>query len=381
MIAGRNQEEMEQYVAEHCQEAKELLMELGKIPAPSHREEKRAEYVRSWLLTQGARDVTIDKAKNVICRIGLEEYEEIVVFMAHMDIVFPDLEPLSMRQEKERLYAPGIGDDTANLVNLLMGAKYLIEKRPKLKMGFLIVANSCEEGLGNLEGCKEIMNTYGSRVKAFYSFDGYLPQCTNVAVGSQRYKITVRTEGGHSWSKFGKTNAIAVISELVHKFYQMEVPTEARTTYNVGRIEGGTTINSIAQEASILFEFRSTSQHCLEIMEKKMKDILADFQGDYEMTTELLGVRPGNGELDQKELETYTRMSEKIIRECSGKEANLAASSTDANIPLSMGMPANTIGTITGAKSHTREEWVDLDSLPTGMKIVLRLMLHYTEER
>lgn len=374
-------EEIEQYVTEHYQEAKELLMELGQIPAPSHMEERRAEYVQHWLLSQGAEDVTIDRAKNVVCKIGLEEHKEIVVFMAHLDIVFPDLEPLPMRQEGEKLYAPGIGDDTANLVNLLMGAKYLLEKKPKQNLGFLIVANSCEEGLGNLDGCKEIMGTYGDRVRAFYSFDGYLPQCTNVAVGSQRYKITVKTEGGHSWSKFGNTNAIAVISELVHQFYQMEVPTQARTTYNVGRIEGGTTVNSIAQEASILFEFRSTSQKCLKIMEKKMRAILESFCGDYEITAELLGVRPGNGDLDPEKLEAYTRRSTEIIKRYCREEANVVASSTDSNIPLSMGMPANTIGTVTGAKSHTREEWVDLESLLTGMKIVLDCMLCYTEEK
>ena len=141
----KKMEKIEAYVSEHQIEAEELLLELGKIPAPSHQEEKRAEYVQQWLLSQGAEDVSIDDAKNVICRIGLEEYRDIVVFMAHTDIVFPDTEPLKMILEGRKLYAPGIGDDTANLVNLMMSAKYVIQNKPKLKLGFLIVANSCEE--------------------------------------------------------------------------------------------------------------------------------------------------------------------------------------------------------------------------------------------
>lgn len=370
---------IQQYAADHQSEAEELLRKLGQIPAPSHMEEKRAEYIRDWLSVQGAEGVFIDSAKNVVCEIGLEEHEEIVVFMAHTDIVFPDLEPLTVTQRGRRLYAPGIGDDTANLVNLLMGAKYMIQNAPKLKMGFLIVANSCEEGLGNLEGCKEIMRTYGSRVQAFYSFDGYLSQCTSGAVGSHRYKIQVKTAGGHSWSKFGEPNAIAVISDLIHKLYQMEVPTEARTTYNVGYIEGGTTVNTIAQEASMLFEFRSTSQRCLNLMEEEMEKLIQESRKNCEIAVELLGVRPGNGDIDQEKLDAFTRRSIQIIQEYYDGELDLDAFSTDSNIPLSQGILANTIGTVVGAKSHTREEWVDLDSLSTGMKIVLRLMLYYTE--
>lgn len=152
---------VEAYVLEHTSEAEHLLVELGKIPAPSHQE-------------------------------GL------VAFMAHTDIVFPDQDTLQMRLEGRKLYAPGIGDDTANLVNLLMAAKYLLKYEPDLKMGFLIIANSCEEGLGNLEGSKEIFRVYGDRIKVSYSFDCYLSQCISTAVGSYRYKITAKTAGGHS---------------------------------------------------------------------------------------------------------------------------------------------------------------------------------------
>lgn len=370
----------EEYVDAHIDEAEALLMELGRIPSPSHMEDKRAEFCKNWFYAQGAEDVSIDSAKNVICKINCTEDNDLIAFMAHTDIVFPDLEPLKMTLDGRNLYAPGIGDDTSNLVNLMMSARYILKNRPSMKTGFLIVANSCEEGLGNLDGSKEILRTYGSRIKKFYSFDGYLSQCTFDAVGSYRYRITVRTKGGHSWLDFGKPNAIEILCGLIENLYRMEVPKEAKTTYNVGRIEGGTTVNTVAQEASMLFEFRSTSQACLEFMQKQMEKIIREHTGDCEIVTELLGIRPGNGEIDEEALKEHTGLSTEVIKEFYDGELDYGAYSTDSNIPLSQGIPANTIGTIKGAGAHTREEWVDLDSLPAGMKIVLSLMLYHTGE-
>ena len=366
------------YVSEHTAEAEALLMEPGKIPAPSRHEDRRAEFCRDWLLLQGAEDVEIDQAKNVICRINCDDQNDLTAFMAHTDIVFPDEDTLPMTLDGRKPRAPGIGDDTANLVNLLMSAKYILEHAPELHTGFLIVANSCEECLGNLDGTKEIFRVYGDRIKGFYSFDCYLSQCTSIAVGSYRYKITARTTGGHSWQKFGQPNAIQILCTLVDRLYQLEVPKNPRTTYSVGYFNGGTTVNAIAQEASMLFEFRSISQKCLEDMDKKLREIVAEFQGNYEIVVELLGIRPGNGDVNPDALARFTDLSTRIIQEFYDGEVDLEANSTDANIPLSKGVCANTIGTISGAGAHTREEWVDLDSLPTGMKIVLSLMLHYT---
>lgn len=370
---------VEQYAAEVKDEAEGLLEVLGRIPAPSHQEDARVEFCREWLLGQGAEDVSVDCAKNVICKIGCDGHQNLVVFMAHMDIVFPDTEPLAMKKEGRKLFAPGIGDDTSNLVNLLMACRYLLEHRPSLKMGILVVANSCEEGLGNLKGCKQIFADYGSRIKAFYSFDGYLSQCTSCGVGSYRYQVQVKAQGGHSYLDFGNSNAIAVLAGLVGKIYQMEVPTQEKTTYNVGRFEGGTTVNSIAEEATLLFEFRSSSQECLTQMEKGFLELVESCKGDgFEIHTQLLGIRPGNGKLDLEALAGYTAKSVEIIREFYGQEIDDGPYSTDANIPLSMGILGNTIGTVSGGKAHTREEWVDLDSLNTGLKIALSLMLGYT---
>ena len=198
-------------------------------------------------------------------------------------------------------------------------------------------------------------------------------------MGSYRYKITVKTAGGHSWSDFGTPNAIEILCRLVERLYRVQVPTEARTTYNVGYIQGGTTVNSIAQEASVLYEFRSTSQKCLKIMQQNFDDILENMKGAFTIETELLGVRPGNGDISAEALKAFTEKNAEIIQMFCPGEIAYNAASTDSNIPLSLGISANTIGTIAGKNAHTREEWVDLDSIPTGMKIALGLMLQYTE--
>lgn len=156
--------QVEAYAEECRTEQLELLRTLGKMPAPTRKEDFRAAFCRDWLRAQGAENVRIDSAKNVICKLG-PDTEELVVFAAHTDIVFPDVENLPLREEGGKLFAPGIGDDTANLVNLLMAAKYLIQKQTALEYGVLVVANACEEGLGNLDGTKALFAKYGTRIQ------------------------------------------------------------------------------------------------------------------------------------------------------------------------------------------------------------------------
>ena len=374
----RIKERAEAYAAQCRREQEELLRTLGRIPAPTRREDGRAAFCRDWLLAQGAKDVTIDGAKNVVCRLGCPDSPELVVFAAHTDIVFPDTDPLPMREEDGRLLAPGIGDDTANLVNLLMAAKYLIQNEVELRCGVLIAANSCEEGLGNLEGTKALFAAYGERIRGFYSFDAYLPLCCHTAVGSYRYRVTCRTPGGHSYNDFGSPSAIHLLCGFVEELCRIQPPARARTTYNVGRIEGGTTVNSIAEEAVVLYEFRSTDQGCLEEMERSFRRIAANWEergGTWEI--ELLGVRPGSGPVDREALGRFTEHSADVIRTFTGCEPEFTPNSRDSNIPLSLGIPANTIGTVEGGLAHTRQEWIALDSLSTGVKIVLSLLLAY----
>lgn len=370
------------FVEAHYEEAIALLEELGKIPAPSHQEDKRAAFCRDWFAANSSADrVWIDDAKNVIAAFGLDKYRDIVVYMAHTDVVFDDLTPLPMRREGNILYAPGIGDDTANLVNLMMGLKYLSANSSRLQKAVLIVANACEEGLGNLDGSKQICRDFGDRITEFYTFDGYMSQCTSIPVGSHRYRITVRGEGGHSYLNFGNSNAIQIASELICALYRIEAPTEKFTSYNVGKISGGSTVNSIAQETEFLYEYRSESEHCLQQMKEMLEQTVARFTAEgKEISVELLGVRPGLGNIDKQAFDAWTDENIALLKESWTKELDTGAYSTDANIPLSMGIFANCIGTVVGADAHKREEWVDLTSMPTGMRIVISFIEKYLEQ-
>lgn len=233
-----------------------LLKALCAIPAPSHHEERRAEWIQAWLEKRGL-SAEIDDAKNVRCGFGLSQYQDIVVIMAHIDTVFPDLQPMPMREEAGRLYCPGVGDDTANVAGMLtlMDIFHRLNARPAC--GVLFVCNSCEEGLGNLAGCKAIMRDFAPRVKAFLSLDDQSTHVCARAVGSARYRITAETRGGHSFADFGARNAVEVLSRLVCALYRQHVPRAAGslTTYNVGVISGGTSVNAIAQRAEMLYEY------------------------------------------------------------------------------------------------------------------------------
>ncbi|MEY8355565.1 M20/M25/M40 family metallo-hydrolase [Lachnospiraceae bacterium 54-53] len=286
--------QIDQFIQQHKEEAIALLEELGKIPAPSHKEDKRAAFCKRWFERKGCNEVCIDEAKSVICNFNCDKYEDMIVLMAHTDVVFDDMEELPMRRQDNILAAPGIGDDTSNLVNLMMGAAFLVEYAGQLKIGVMVVANSCEEGLGNLKGCKEIFNNYGNRIKAFYSFDGYMSMCTSIPVGSHRYRIQVLVRGGHSYQNFGRDNAIHIAAQIIDELYRIDLPKEEVTTYNVGKISGGTTVNSIPQEAVILYEYRSSSEKCLQKMQKKFHQVIDKFrmQGK-KINVEILGIRPG----------------------------------------------------------------------------------------
>lgn len=371
------QNTLKSYIEDHFDEAVQLLRTLGQIPAPSHKEDQRAAFCRQWLEKQGA-DVQIDEAKNVICTIRGKDPEQAAVIMAHMDVVFPDETPLPLREEDGRLYGPGIGDDTANLVNLMMAAKFVLEQGYRPQVTLLLVANACEEGLGNLKGSRRILKDYGSRIREWISLDGYLGKCTNRAVGSYRYRVSVSATGGHSYSDFGRDNAIVVLAEIIHDLYQIEPPAREKTTYNVGVIEGGTTVNSIAQQASMLYEFRSASQECLKEMEQNFEAVIRKWQQQgHQVSAEVLGVRPGSGPVDPQRLEALTRANTAVIESCTGAPVVIKEGSTDANIPLSVGIPANTFGTVRGGLAHTREEWMEIESMRIGMMVTLQTLGRY----
>ena len=368
-----------EYVNKNHSYIERLLKDIAVIPAPSGFEDKRAEFCLNFFKEIGCDNAYVDDAKNVVCVInGAENSDDLVCFMAHTDVVFPDTEPLPYEDDGENIYCPGIGDDTLPLVSLLMSVKYIKDNNIKLNQGIIFVANACEEGLGNLKGSKKIFADYGDRIKRMYTFDGQNDHVVTKSVGSHRYEVTVKTEGGHSYSKFGNRNAIAVLAEIISDIYRLKVPEKAgtKTTYNVGIVNGGTSVNTIAQEASMLCEYRSDDLECLNIMKDKFQNIFEAAKGKcLSLDIKLVGDRPCMKPVDKNIHTKMIETAKEIQGRFCGEVVRESSSSTDANIPLSLGIPALCIGTYSGGKAHTREEWIKKSSIDESVLIALELIM------
>ena len=373
--------EFSRFITEKEPALRELLRALCAIPAPSHHEEKRARFCKEWLEKNGAAGVYIDEALNVVYPMNCEGCDDITVFMAHTDVVFPDTEALPFSKDEENFYAPGIGDDTANLVMLLLTAKFMLEQKITPKGGILFVCNSCEEGLGNLKGVRQIFRDYAGRIKQFVSFDGFYCDLADRCVGSHRYEIELATEGGHSFGAFGNRNAIHAAADLICALYDCTLPTYegSKTTYNVGIIEGGTSVNTIAQNAKLLYEYRSDDARCLAEMRAFFEDTIkkARARGLAEISVRSVGERPCGGKIDREKLERMSRRVAAVSQKHSGLPCTAQSGSTDCNIPMSLGVPAVCVGTYLGDGQHTREEKVLLSSIPVGTRIAAELILEH----
>lgn len=359
------------------------LKELCAIPAPSHHEQKRAEYCKNWLEGVGAEGVYIDDALNVIFPLNCEGSNEISVIAAHTDTVFPDLEPMPYEDRGDTIHCPGVGDDTIAVVMILLSAKYLLEQKICPEKGLLMVCNSCEEGLGDLKGTRQLFKDYAGRISRFVSFDSSINTMHAVSIGSHRYKVTVRTPGGHSLYKFGSPNALNELASMITKTYAIQVPQKegSTTTYNVGVVNGGTSVNTIAQEATMLCEYRSNDHSCLEIMKGHFEEIFRQGEKkDVQVEVKLVGDRPCGKGIDPVRLEKLVKLCRSVSEEVLNTPVRMTMASTDCNIPHSLGIPAVAVGICSWHGIHTREEWIDKKSLIPGLEIALRVICALTEK-
>ena len=374
---------IEKFAESYQETTIDIVRSLCKIPSPSFGERKRAEFCKQWLENIGAEGVYIDSVNNVIYPLCCEGSNEITVIAAHTDTVFPDEESYpEYREDNECLHCPGAGDDSSGVAVLLMSAKYFIDNRLTPRGGILFVCNSCEEGLGNLVGVRQLMKDYGSRIKRFITYDAQIGNLTTVAAGSHRYEVTVTTEGGHSYQDFGKTNAIAVLSGIINDIYSIEVPQKEgiRTTYNVGIVEGGTSVNTIAQSASMLCEYRSNDRDSLENMRLAFGRIFQKAQTDKVLVTaKKIGDRPCKNEVDLAIEDEMVQAYAKAVKEVTGMDTKNQIASTDANVPMSLGIAAICVGTFVSHGSHTREEYTVKQGLTDGLKISLKMLTALTQ--
>ncbi|MBQ8175025.1 MAG: M20/M25/M40 family metallo-hydrolase [Clostridia bacterium] len=370
------------FIQENMSALRATLKELCLIPAPSLFEDVRAAYCKAWLEGIGAKGVYIDEAKNVIYPHNCEGSSAITVVVAHTDTVFPDREPMPYREENGRIYCPGVGDDTASLVVMMYAVKYMLENDIRPAGGILFVANSCEEGLGNLLGTRTVMQAYKGRVRQFVSLDSHILQIADTCVGSHRYEVETLTEGGHSYLDFGNRSAMLSLAEMISAIYAIPIPQKEgkKTTVNVGIVESGTSVNTIPQSAKMLCEYRSDDVEALTYMEGQFARIFAEADCEHtRVRVTRVGDRPCAGKVNVAELDRLRNTCRTLIEEITGGSVEFESSSTDCNIPLSLGIPAICIGVYDGGGTHTREEYIEAASLPTGLAIAVKALCKLTE--
>ena len=242
----------------------DLAVEIQQIPAPTFQEQKRAEFVRDRFESDGLADVCIDDTGNVFARLPGKGTAKPLIVSAHLDTVFPIETNLRSTRGSDLIHGPGLGDNSLGVAALFGLAWSLRDREIPLRGDVWFVANICEEGLGNLRGMKAIVDRFGDNAQAYLILEGLaLGHIYHRAVGVKRYRVTARTSGGHSWSDYGQPSAVHELARLVVELASLSLPAHPRTTMNVGKISGGTSVNVIASEASLDLDLRSEGHEAL----------------------------------------------------------------------------------------------------------------------
>jgi tripeptide aminopeptidase len=353
---------------------------ITEIPAPPFQESERAAYMKKALAAAGLR-VDTDSTGNVIGEWP-GTLPDIVMITAHMDTVFPAGTDVHVKREGGRLLAPGISDNGTGLAALLALSRAFRDAKIKTNLTVLFVADVGEEGEGNLRGMRALAETYKKRLKYVVALDGSATEyVTTAALASRRVEVTITGPGGHSWSDFGAPNPIHAMGRGIARFVSARVPEAPRTSFNIGEIEGGTSVNSIPSSAHMKVDLRSESESELTALETQLRDsVKAGVDEEMSAARErgmggsgnllnlkinVLGVRPAGDLPENSPLLAALLAADNQLDNRSRRER----SSTDANIPLSMGIHAISLGA--GGRSggaHTLEEWYD----PAGRELGLQ---------
>jgi tripeptide aminopeptidase len=359
----------------------DLAMQIQQIPAPTLDEGRRAEFIRKHFGEQGAKDVSVDECGNVYTHINGWGEKPPLVVSAHLDTVFPHGTDLTSVRSLEKITGPGIGDNSMGLAGLFglfwafndCGAD--LSTTPGLEGDVWLVANVCEEGLGDLKGMNAVVNRSGKDAQAYIILEGMsLGHIYHRGLGVRRYRIRVHTKGGHSWVDYGNPSAIHELADLVVKIKALPLPIEPRTSMNVGVITSGTSVNTIAAEASFELDLRSESLQALHNLIGQVESLVGEADRKsgkaVRVNSDVIGDRPA-GEIPADHALV------KLATECiagSGINARLKIGSTDANVPLSRGIPAICVGLTMGRGAHTLGEYIDTEPVTQGLGILVDLV-------
>ena len=364
----------------------EEQIELTQIEAPTFEEEEKGRAFAAKLAELGVEQVSVDEVGNVFgVRPGKGGGPKLVV-CAHLDTVFPRGTNVRARREGSRIYAPGISDDGRGLASVLTLLRALNEAGLQTEGDLIVGATVGEEGLGDLRGVKSLFARRGD-IDGFISIEPGTPdRITYLAAGSKRYKIIFEGPGGHSFGSFGTPSPIHALGRAIAKFAEIDVPHDPKTTFNVGLISGGTSVNTIAETAEAVIDMRSTSQAELEKLETQALNLFRQAaeeenkrwrrSGAIKVRMERVGDRPAgsqepNSLIVQAAAGAGLAMNYRPILE--------GASSTDSNIPIHLGIPAVTLGgggDFGGA--HTLNEYYDPTNAHLGVQKILLVMLALT---
>src|SRR5262245_12720355 len=367
------------YLADQADNITREHIQICSIPAGPFTEQRRAEYLRRKFVELGLAEVEIDEAGNCLGLLHRSFEKPLRVVSARLDTVFPNDTDLTVRRHGNRLLAPGISDDGCGLAGLIAIMECMVETGIRTAGSVLFVGTVGEESEGDLRGVRHLFShgRWAGQIDSFLSFDGPgIDRITNQALGSRRYRIKVQGSGGHSWGDFGLPNPVHAIGAAISKLVSYPLPGHARTTFNVGRIQGGTSVNAIPAEASIDVDLRSVNDAELQRLDAYFRRAVHESverenskrrPGDSPLNLQivLVGDRPSGETPPNSFLVELVQEATRAV----GGVAQLEQSSTDSNLPISLGIPAVTIGAGgSSGSSHTLDEWYDPTDREKGLQ-------------
>lgn len=350
------------------------LIEVVRVPAPPFGEERRSLLYRD-LLRQDGLPAVQDAALNVVTRLGPPGGRAIAL-LAHLDTAL-DLTEIAVRREGGRVHAYGAADDGAGLEVLRALARLVHANEGHLSRPVYFVADVGEEGLGDLRGTRQFLADHPQELAAVVVLDGRLGDIVHHGIASRRLEVTYEAPGGHSWSDYGRPSAIHLLCRNIATLTDLRLPTSPRTTMNVGVIEGGTAVNAIAQRATCLVDLRSESVEEIDRLELQAHDLLSGPAEGTRVIIRKVGDRPG-GAIPRSH--ALVRLAARNLSRV-GLPPSYAAGSTDANAPLAAGIPAACCGVGRGGAAHTPSEWLEEESLSTGLHFAACLLSDLLAER